>query len=469
MNGNEHNKIYTAADIQNYLQGKLTPLQMNAIEKAALDDPFLAEAIEGYEGMQQQDWKKELAVLKEEFTQKQSGAKIIIFKKRTNNWMKAAAAVLVIGGTATLSYFLLNKKDKQEIAQNIIAKPAGTDTATAGNATVSNLSATATPNGLIKDADKQKSAAQVRVSSGAVSFPGEKIADSSVSNFVYTPDTKTQQKAEAKKSEEKTAEDLAIVTKPTLPPATANAAPANNNTVLYNNSNAAEGYYNKTANNGTVLADKAEQEKKYFAKELPLNKNFMAQVMAPDNSPLPFANISIKTESFGTYADVKGNFRLVSSDSVLTVEVKSLGYKPQYFTLKSNGQQNKIVLTEDDMAFKDRTVVSGNAGTVKAKLSRRATVIKDSVVNVEPADGWDNYNTYVDNNINIPDDILEKNIHGQVELSFEVNTNGTITNIKVDKSLCGNCDEAAKRLLQQGPQWKVKNGKKGKGKVTVQF
>ena len=39
---------YSAEDIQKYLQGKLNAAEMHALEKMALDDPFLAEAIEGY-------------------------------------------------------------------------------------------------------------------------------------------------------------------------------------------------------------------------------------------------------------------------------------------------------------------------------------------------------------------------------------------------------------------------------------
>jgi TonB family protein len=126
------------------------------------------------------------------------------------------------------------------------------------------------------------------------------------------------------------------------------------------------------------------------------------------------------------------------------------------------------VLKEEDVSFRYKAVTA-NPAMAKPKASRKATLLKDSVVNVEPADGWENYNTYVNNNIEIPDDILDKNLHGQVQLSFDIKPNGTITNIKVDKSLCNDCDEAAKRLIEQGPQWKTKNGKKGKGKVVVQF
>lgn len=37
---------------------------MFEMEKAALDDPFLAEAMEGYEGMRDKEWKKQLALIR---------------------------------------------------------------------------------------------------------------------------------------------------------------------------------------------------------------------------------------------------------------------------------------------------------------------------------------------------------------------------------------------------------------------
>ena len=101
--------------------------------------------------------------------------------------------------------------------------------------------------------------------------------------------------------------------------------------------------------------------------------------------------------------------------------------------------------------------------------SRRATLLTDSAINVEPADGWANYNTYVANNLDIPESNLKADVHGEVELTFDVKANGTISNIRVNKSLGAEYDEAAKRLLQEGPQWKVKKGKKTSASIKVQF
>jgi hypothetical protein len=39
---------YSAEDIERYLKGKMSAKEMHDMEKAALQDPFLADAIEGF-------------------------------------------------------------------------------------------------------------------------------------------------------------------------------------------------------------------------------------------------------------------------------------------------------------------------------------------------------------------------------------------------------------------------------------
>ncbi|GAB2807033.1 carboxypeptidase-like regulatory domain-containing protein [Ferruginibacter profundus] len=482
MYNKENDIIYTAADIAQYLEGKLSPLQMHAMEKAALDDPFLAEAMEGYEAVPHENRADQLAALKNDFGREKNLAKVVAMPvRRKNNWWRVAAAVLLLGGTVSIAYLLLNKKETLDIAKNtapqVEKEKAGADTNS-----FKNLPETPSSGNTIVTTETKLNTAAGNQYTPANKSTAEKNettrADDSL--FVYRP-AKKPVIADLKLNGGETTDNDAIKDRSPLPPAATTAAP----TVNYsNNSNEkqteeAKKYYNSNiAQNGILTQAQYEKGRQavvdketsaYLKKETAaFNRSFSAQVVGTDNSPLPFANISIKSENFGTYADAKGNFRLVSSDSLLVVEVKAAGYQPRFYTLQSFVQQNKIVLAEEDAASRYKAVV-GNSSTAKAKTSRRATLVKDSLINVEPADGWDNYNTYVNNNIEIPDDITKKDIHGQVELSFDVKSNGTITNIRVDKSLCDNCDEVAKRLIEQGPQWKVKKGKKGKGKVTVQF
>ena len=42
------NNNYTAADFERYHAGKMSAAEMHALEKAAMEDPFLADALEGF-------------------------------------------------------------------------------------------------------------------------------------------------------------------------------------------------------------------------------------------------------------------------------------------------------------------------------------------------------------------------------------------------------------------------------------
>lgn len=457
--------MYTAEDIQKYFSGKLSFPEMNAMEKAALDDPFLAEAMEGFEAMKHEPWEEQLNAARLKIQEGDSEAKIVPLYKSKNNWWKAAAAILLLGGGAALTYTLTTKKATENNPDTIakVDQPVVIDTTTKQTVTQTSPADTTvvvTPPPVVT----QNTIARAKVPVKVVTKDND-VAKLDT-NFIYKPGENIA-KLETPKNEtplnyystdkNNIAANGAVTTAPVS---------VSNNAVT-NNSNVAS---ETVALNRQQTKEQTDDVKKKavnsnFAQQL--NHSFAAQVVSTDNAPLPFANINIKTENFGTYADVKGNFRLVSTDSLVTVEVRSVGYLPRTFTLNSNAPQNKIVLTEDATAFAEKTIIK-DRGTGKA--SRRATLLKDSIVNVEPADGWDNYNTYVSNNIDIPEEILQRDLHGEMEISFTIQPNGAITNIKVDKSLCDNCDEAAARkLIEQGPQWKLKKGKAGKARIKVQF
>ena len=457
MSDKGKNIIYTARDIEQYLAGNLSPLQMHAMEKAALEDPFLAEAMEGYEAVKDKEWNNQLVALREEITNKGKVAKVIPLHKSKSNWWKVAAAVIIIGGGATLAIlFNNNKKEDTDKAQIVQTKTTVIDS----------------------------------ILSPANTSPASVTESLNPSASATTEEKKTLPGSIAKLNEPAKAEEkyIANPTGPQLKPVTASAtttAPENNNAIAaappVNNNQSAAG-------NNADLAKEMNIEKSKSAakqnddvellnrqrsissakKEAVLNNFFTAQVVSTDNTPLPFTNISIKKENFGTYADAKGMVRLVSTDSILQVEVMSVGYQPKTFALRSNQAQAKIILQEDETAFRDKTVIS-NVDMAGNKRSRRATLLKDSVVNVEPADGWDNYNTYVANNLDIPESKLKGNVHGEVELTFDVKSNGTISNIRINKSLGAEYDEAAKRLILEGPQWKIKKGRKTSASVKLQF
>ena len=87
----------------------------------------------------------------------------------------------------------------------------------------------------------------------------------------------------------------------------------------------------------------------------------------------------------------------------------------------------------------------------------------------EPINGWVEYNNYLSQNLTVSDQLKNSNIHGVVEVFVKLKTNGNVTEVKIEKSLCAECDAEAIRLVKKGPKWDVKNNKGGRAKVKVQF
>lgn len=65
--------------------------------------------------------------------------------------------------------------------------------------------------------------------------------------------------------------------------------------------------------------------------------------------------------------------------------------------------------------------------------------------------GW---NKYLAKNLRYPPIALENGTSGRVTLSFVVETNGEITNLKVLGSIGDGCEEEALRVLKKSPFWK---------------
>ncbi len=435
MKEDKINNIYKAEDIEQYFSGKLLPEQMHAMEKAALDDPFLAEAMEGYEEMKKETWDKELNELREKFAAKETTTKIVAIKQPFK-WWKAAAAILIIGSGIRLAYIFTSPSVKNKTVTIASVKKDSIDTP-ALNAINAGSIVKKEPVAPTKGNNKPL-IAQVRptrVSDSTFIAPSSNRSHEEEAKIALNDNKQKKEKTEG----------------------FADAAPSAQKNTLPQAYELAE--LNKTAAQHNVLAD----DKKAFV----LNRSFIAAVIGADNTPLPFANIFIPNENIGTYADVKGRFRLVAADSVLTIEVRAAGYTTRTYNLKSGSTQNTILLNENQVAAKD--IIKYDSKAKKTSAESRRKMQLDTVLNVEPADGWSNYDTYLSNNLSPSIDILQKNIHGEVEVSFDVLNNGKLSNVNIAKSLCGDCDEEALRVIKNGPQWKAKKRKKNQGKVKVKF
>ncbi|HEV8270766.1 MAG TPA: carboxypeptidase-like regulatory domain-containing protein [Chitinophagaceae bacterium] len=444
---------YTAADIEKYWKGTLSAAEMHAMEKAAMDDPFLADALEGYKNINLADTG--LDSLKEKL-EKRVGAfvPVLNLKRKRFTWVRAAAAIIIIVGVGLLVQQLVFK-NRSENSIAVLEKKEKQPESAASNNPIK-------PDSIQGNVKSQRSSDTLE--------PRKKISvtlDSHKSgSYVYTPIDTIKKIDKADAVVKKTDNEI---------------VPAGNAQVIANAEKKGE-VVNPQADLKRTSDDttKALNEKKFIARSVAkpkanqeyfdirdnagissgfaLNNKYNYRVVDAQKNPVPFANVMNTRDNIGTYTDIRGNFNLVSSDSILHVQIRSLGYNAaNYKLVPSNVQSGDLVLKEAER----KETVSQNKKVVSS-LSR-----KDSAEIEEPEVGWGNYNTYVANNIQIPDNVRPKNTSSDVELSFDIDKTGQPINIKVTRSSqCKECDEEAIRLLKEGPKWKRK-GKKSKATVSI--
>lgn len=481
-------KKITAADIEKYHKGLLSAKERHALEKAALDDPFLADALEGY-AVAGANIPEDINDLKERLAGKIQGAKVVAMKgsgKTSFPWLRVAALVIVIAGLGLLAnQFLFNYKKQEGIAK-LEKNPAQNSEANSASDSgkVSDASNVAGKNNFTATEEQKKKGEGNRETSKTNNItiapdknpnsetPGSGTKDnkqvtvnnSSGNGIVSVPVSNNEPKPVENKidisndiSKEKTKAIAASETK-VLPD---------------KNADGIADQFDKEADkdlkkkNAVANSRKLDDERSNAVGILNQQTNtFRGRVTDANNVGLPFARVyNPNDNNAGTYTDVAGNFNLTFPDSVLDVQVKSVGFENTTTQLRSNVTNNQVVLQDDRKSLSE--VVLSNQKPNAAARSLNANV---KLEEPEPADGWDNYDTYIANNLDIPEEIKTKpSASGQVQVSFEVNKEGEPIKFKIEKSLCGKCDKEAIRLIKQGPKWKRSPNKNGRTVVTINF
>ena len=440
---------YTAEDLLRYARGQMTPEQMHAIEKSALEDSFLAEALEGYtqQNLKSQPTNSQEAILEklESFKNKigvkedYKDAKLIPLWRQ--KWLQyaVAASVLLAGGWWVLSLTQSPAKENEIIiAQNeTVVK--------AADSVTTDLRYTLPADNQSKIAEK---ATEINSTNPVVIVKKEKPV---ASPGLAKKDESKNTDAETLLPKDYKNEVDKISTGEVATNTKAAPIPASKDQTINQNANTRPQVTsrNMAGNNAGNFAN----TRRY---------TFNGKIVDAHNNPLPYSNVMIPGEGVGTYSDAKGNFNFVYVDSTLPVRARSLGYEEKTYTMQPDVKENRIVLREDE-ELKRRMVVTRQEKQVSNKSYKPIIVEKDSLFGAEPGVGWHDYNIYALNNsraIEMPNKRL-------VQLSFDVSKNGEVENITVEKSGGKELDEEAIRLLKEGPKWKAKKGARSRATVKL--
>lgn len=81
--------------------------------------------------------------------------------------------------------------------------------------------------------------------------------------------------------------------------------------------------------------------------------------------------------------------------------------------------------------------------------------------------GLDSMYAYIVKNLKYPEAAKEKGIEGRVFVSFIIEKDGSISNVKILRGIGGGCEEAAVEMIKNMPKWKP--GKQRGKPVRFQF
>ena len=360
---------YTYKDIERYHSGQMPPDEMHQMEMAALDDPFLADALEGY--THTSSAASDLEKLNQRLNERTKRRATVLWISKKYNALKVAAILLfVVAG----SWLLVVSKQKQS----------------------SELALEKRTNSITNEVNKTQDSAQV----------------------LKTIDT-----------------NKVVSTNEVAP--TLDAAPKKKTKYHFNKEN--------NGNDVAIVTPKRNQETIQQPINAPAKDNASTLQVTPS---APFANArAFKAES------------KLNKDSADKLSGYAAGVQKQAADTIKNVD---VVLKPQAVPNLSEVVVTKAKGSANRKVSRSPFAVADSL---EPEEGWDEYNDYIATNLKSPEQTKAKSITGEVELSFEVNQLGRPVNIKVEKSLCDQCDTEAIRLLKEGPNWKKKKNKKGKLRI----
>lgn len=457
---------YSAEDIKRYWDGRLSPQEMHAMEKAALDDPFLADAIEGYGlAMQEYDEKKLTAEQGHLHKQLESrvSAKTNTAPVRSFRWWQAAAAAIVL---VVAGYWILSN-NKSEAPTGLAHKE---------NAHV----ATTAPslhkdtNAAVADEKKADTSYRSPEATGA-NTPGRanNEAAKAVEPGYYKFNTS------AKKDSISSLSFSPIENKPSLqrlplPPVDLKKEEKDQPALAKSNPPVAKNVFDSVREIETQVIE-ARQKQSEVAGAIERNadkeqklQNIVSGVVTDNrNNPLPNVFIRLdNTKSFTT--DLRGNFQIPIQDSVANVSVSLPGYATQNFQLRSthngagNLADNKIEL--QPASEMTDPVVNGYYSKKNAVRSKENPLVRQAA---QPVTGWPLFDQYLDSNKRRP--ASNPHLTGEVAVSFEVNKKGERSNYKVEKSLSAPHDAEALRLIVEGPAWKLLRSRKSRVTVIVRF
>lgn len=450
------------ADIEKYLSGKLTPAEMHALEKKALDDPFLAEAIEGGSMLPADEFANDVNALRKAIDEKTTREK----KSQPGFWlwpMRIAAGLLLLAASTYIVINLIDKNTKtsdpialrQEKAEPLPGRAGAEPDSTSAE---SNLTTEESSQRLLAEKKDQPET----VESESARASGEIIQPEQHDDGVTAVDDEIDKKEEVQAHEKISVDEKPLLT---IPSVTDDAK-----------------HEDLSRAKSRTVEKESGNERRDIAASSPAGAVSSAQLLMPtkqvkgkvtdidDGLPLPGVNILVEGTTIGTVTDLNGYFQIDIPEKQNSLVFSYIGMESKEIVVdetNKNPETMEVQLAPDVSELSEVVVTGFGTGEEPPSMED----IKWEIT--EPEGGKKNYRNYLQQNLHYPEVALRNNIEGKVTVQFTVEPNGQLTEFRVVKSLNTACDDEVIRLIKEGPKWRAtkRNDEpvKSKAKVKLRF
>jgi TonB family protein len=431
-------------DIDKYLRGELTPAQMNALEKKALDDPFLADALEGIQSLQPHELSDDLKQIQSELNKRLNKKHIGVWI-----WVGRIAAGLLVLAVSTYVIFLISNRSQQneKLALNKSSEPTPlpevrrpapllADSILTPEQEITRTDAAAEQAQKQKDAlHDQPTRRQQRADEPAVKAPAEPSKPLSESKAEETVAEESLGIAEMSPADDRIAG--AETKKEPAPPVTINS--------------------DKDAEKGAAddLPKPAREESATgaAARKRANSLNVVRKIVrgkvtfAEDGTALPGVNVLVKDTNQGTVTDAQGNYEIPVEQDNPTLLFSFIGFNSKEAEVTSNEMN---VALDTDVSELSEVVVVGYGSTSDASSLPATPPVMELAT---PEGGRKYFKKYLEDNMRYPERALENNVEGKVTIQFTVGTGGQLSDFRVIRGIGYGCDEEVIRLIKGGPKW----------------
>lgn len=433
--------------IRRYLNGELSTRAMHELERRALDDPFLMDALEGFEHAPV-DQHANLAELTDRLRRRteRSGGGIIPWIP-----LSAAASILLILGAGI--WFVTGRRAEQK-ARPLVVQNTATEK--------KEHPALSAPEKITDTLQNQKVKHYAHVA------PQQFKADhNNVDKKVDTSKVVLREIAVAK-GKSPGAADVATADQyksavPAEPSASYDKSTGyftpKKDSVGANEMLVGDMEKKKKANPAVAFNPKTPQSTQTLVQSrvdgVSLNPNdsrtVSGTVMGSGGMPITGATVKVIGRNFGAVTDANGKFVLSDVAKSQTLSVNYIGYSGK-----------KVKADRDSMSISLEPANSSLAEVVVANTQNEKAVKTEDA---HPQGGWNAFDDYLKKNAQSPDGKT-----GKVKLAFTVAADGSLSQFKITKSLGDDADKRAIALISAGPAWV--GGRDGKPKevtVTIRF